>query len=52
MEIQKGEGSVEDREVIWNPNGVINYKTVTRNSPDPILCACEIDKQTIVFGTG
>ncbi|KAL4455483.1 hypothetical protein ABPG74_012635 [Tetrahymena malaccensis] len=48
------ENGAEDynRVSIWNSKSVVNYRSLQRIDQDPILCACEIDSQTLAFGTG
>lgn len=48
----QGGAEEKGKEVKWDSKNVVNYRTLQRNTKDPILCACEVDEDTLVFGTG
>ncbi|EGR27214.1 WD40 repeat protein [Ichthyophthirius multifiliis] len=50
-QIDNEQENIDQNIQIWNSKRIINYKTYSR-SLEPILCGCEIDKQTLAFGTG
>ncbi len=45
------EDNIHTNPLEWNPKRILNYRTYQRKL-EPILCGCEVDKQTLAFGTG